>query len=277
MANYLVFDNVIRILPTKPRGRSPRVRRFYCDRKKEKKPTIKPHLLFEIPVVRAGPRVVLEIGIPVFSRERVFPVQHVAADGPFVLFAGQYVFGREPFHALRERVRFFLVLVKRYETENSRRNNGNEPDNCRLLTKLPVSATGCCCRWPAGAGWLGTAVSRASTTRDRISYEAMSAPNVASLSMWARSISDVALVRRSSDRILFWDRARRRFIRCFSNRRRTASSSSSSSVTAGAGSVFRSTGHSVRLGELWLRRNGRPDDDTSFLYTGCSGHDVRSS
>jgi len=71
------------------------------------------HLLFEILVVTSTPRVVLEIRISVFGPERVFPVQHVAADCPLVLFAGHYVLVREPMHALGERQRFFLTLVTR--------------------------------------------------------------------------------------------------------------------------------------------------------------------
>jgi len=71
------------------------------------------HLLFEILVVASTPRVILEIRTSVLGPERVFPVQHVAADCPLVLFAGQYVLVLEPTHALGERQRFFLTLVAR--------------------------------------------------------------------------------------------------------------------------------------------------------------------
>lgn len=69
--------------------------------------------LFKIPIVAtAAPRFILKVWILVLGRKRVFSVQHVTADRPFVLFAGQHAVGRKPLRSLRERTRVFLVLNK---------------------------------------------------------------------------------------------------------------------------------------------------------------------
>jgi len=81
------------------------------------------HWLFEISNVCAAPCVVLEVRVSVLGRERVFSVQHVTTDSPFVLFTGKYVLRRKISSVFGERERFFFVLETR--RKNHLKTNAN--------------------------------------------------------------------------------------------------------------------------------------------------------